>query len=144
VLLFGLSALEDDLRERGISAVGDGQGDILDLEAVGKFPCRTAKLQRWLAAPEAHNLDVHPAHPVSPACSQRLHRCFLGGKPPRVALESVAVALAIVDLLRREHALEKGLAVTLDRCSHAVHFGDVNAQSDDHAPLGRSSSACTV
>jgi len=133
VLLFGLSALEDDLRERGISAVGDGQGDILDLEAVGKFPCRTAKLQRWLAAPEAHNLDVHPAHPASPACSQRLHRCFLGGKPPRVALESVAVALAIVDLLRREHALEKGLAVSLDRCSHAVHFSDVNAQSDDHA-----------
>src|SRR5438128_7371255 len=129
VLLFGLSALEDDLGERGISAVGDGQGDILDLEAVGKFPSRTAKLQRWLAAPEAHNLDVHPAHPVSPACSQRLHRCFLGANPPRVALESVAGALAIVDLLRREHALEKRLAVSLDPRSHAVHFSAAHAPS---------------
>ena len=61
-----------------------------------------------------------------------LHRGFLGGKAPREAFRAVAMLFAVANLRRREQALEKRAAAARDGRFHAIHFGNVHAQADDH------------
>src|SRR5713226_247229 len=49
--------------------------------------------------------------------------------------------LTVGNLRGREHALEKRLATATDSGFNAMHFGDVQTQSDDHESLGRSNGA---
>src|SRR6185503_13126141 len=95
-------------------------------------PRRRAALEpelRRAAAPE--HLDAAPVHPARMAGAERLHRCFLRGKPGGKRRDRVAPATAVCDLLLGEHALDEAVAVAVDGIANAGDLGCINARADD-------------
>src|SRR5262249_53926930 len=86
---------------------------------------------RW-AARTPHNFDIDPSDAAAPACAERFHRSFFGGKPAGVALVFVLEALAVLALALRIYPAQERLAVALDCRFHAVHFCNIYSKADDH------------
>lgn len=101
-------------------------------QSVGVLASRTAQFDRRPPARLTDHLDVHPANAEPPAGAESLHRGFLGCEPRGVALGRTAMAFAVRNLPRSEHALKKGASVPLNCGFDAVDLGDVRAQADDH------------
>src|SRR5258706_6601064 len=124
--------LKNNLRQSGVSIMGDGQGYILDAESAGNFAADASESQRRFATALPHHFNIDPAHAASQAGSQSLHRRLLGGKASGEALGMMAMRFAIGNLRGREKAFQERAATPLDRRCDAVDFRDVNAQADDH------------
>ena len=106
------SVFENHFSKRDISAVCDCEGDVFHAQPIGDFVSqRLLDASVGLPLAFSYHFDVSPTHAAPPACSQRLHRRFFGGKTSRIAFEFVLVALAVCHFARCVQAFENGRAV---------------------------------
>ena len=74
----------------------------------------------------ADHLDVAPQHTLGMARAERLHRRFLGGEATGEVGHRIPATRTIGDLPFGEYALEKSLAVLIERARDAREVGHVN------------------
>ena len=91
-------------------------------QCIGDLPGRSVQRQRRFSAGCADNLDIDPTDAVAPACPQRLHGGFFGGKASGEALGPIAVPVAVSDLGGCEDSLQETLAVPVYSLADAVYF----------------------
>ncbi len=75
------------------------------------------------------DLHIAPLDPSRPAGAQRFEDRLFGGPPSRVVLGGRLARAAVLDLPRREDALQKQLAMPLDHLSDPQHFDDIGSNS---------------
>ncbi len=116
--------------ERQIVGVGDRQQGFL--AADGREPAGGAAVQRELRrAAAAHDFDVAPQNAARVAGAERFHRCFLRGEAAGKMDGRNAATEAVIEFAGREDALQKAVAVPVDRIGNPVDIGGVQAQTDD-------------
>ncbi len=82
------------------------------------------------------DLHIHPSHPATPSCPERLHRRLFRRKPPRKPLIFILESLTVLPLRRRIQPPQKGLPMPLNRRLHPPNLRDVNTQPDDQSSSG--------
>jgi hypothetical protein len=85
------------------------------------------------AARLARHFNVAPSHPVVPARADGFHPSLFRSKASGIALYPVRLRLAVLNLSLSENPVKKPLTMPLDRFANAMHFGNVNSRTDDHA-----------
>ena len=134
-LSWWLSIAEEDHLRKG-QGIGMRDCQLRRVAADGFKPPRRAAMQlqlRGSAAPDHFNIPPEDASRM--AGTERLHRCFLGGKASGKVDGGVAAAHTVSDLGLGENAVCKPLAVALDRGGNARDVCRVKPDSDDvHAP----------
>src|SRR5260370_38981177 len=88
--------------------------------------------QRGFSARQVGHFEILPRDTAPPARADGLHSRFLGGEPPRITLELIALPLNIRDLRRGVTTTDKFLSVPLDRGFDPRDFRQVHARTADH------------
>src|SRR5260370_29808616 len=93
--------------------------------------CLARDRQRRTPARLAHHFQIHPFHAAPPARPQRLHRCFLRSKPPRIPLILVLEPLAVLAFPHRVNSPQKNFPMPLDRPLNAIHLRNVHSHPNN-------------
>ena len=126
----GSVAQENDLRERELVGMRDGQLGRMAADRAKPSCCAAVQLQLRRAAP-ADDFDVAPPHALGIPGPERFHGRFFGGKPAGEVNRRLVAPHAICDFVVREDAVRETLAVALDGGGDAWNVGRVESQSDD-------------
>src|ERR1700730_4947083 len=102
------------------------------MHGIRNFRCHTVELQRRPAGNEVNYFEIFPANAAPPAGADGFHSGFLGGETRCIALVPVGFPLHIGDLSGSINSIQEAVPITLDRCTDAVHFRQVDAGSDNH------------
>src|SRR5579864_2721360 len=131
----GVSVLKNDLCDRLLLGVRNGEGHVFDAELCSEFSRLAVERHRRTPSRHTHDFTVTPPHAVVPSCTERLHRRFFRGEASGVTLDAVGLRIAVANLARGEDALEKAAAETLDRLADARNLSDVDPGANDHKRL---------
>ncbi len=121
---------KNNFRKSQISAMRNGERDVVHAQIFSDPFRGAAQIQRWLPAGLSYYFDIAPPNAPSPAGPQSLHRCLFRREAPRVALEFISVAFAVRHFARSVQALENGRAMPHDGRLDPVNFRDIQSQPD--------------
>jgi hypothetical protein len=87
---------------------------------------------RWATAGGTDYFDIAPGDAVVPACAERLHISFFGGKTRGVTFHTVGFGMAVANLAFSENSADEAVTKTFDGFCNARNFRDVDTGADDH------------
>src|SRR6201986_1731504 len=96
-------ALQNNVRERLLGSVRDGERDIFVAELGSDGGGLPVKLQGGALAFRPDNFDIPPAHAMAPAGADGLHARFLGGEARGIALKASDLGLAVTNFALSEN-----------------------------------------
>jgi|SRR5579864_5313617 len=105
---------------------------IPDAEAIGDLGRDPVELERRSPGRQVGNLEVLPANPAFPACTDGLHTGLFSGKTRGIALVRVRFSLDVGNFGGGINTVGKTPAVALDGGANAGDLHQVDSDADDH------------
>ena len=121
--------------ERLVGRVSEGKGYVPGAEFGGDLSSLSVELNGWALAFGTDDFYISPANAAAPTGTKGLHPGFLGREAGSVTLKAACLRLAITDFSLGENATQEAFAMTLNRCTDARDFGDINTGAKDHRDI---------
>lgn len=124
--------------------MGERERNVADTQARGELGGYAVKLERRPSRRQIPYFKVLPADSVSPTRANGFHPSFLGCESGRIALEAVGLAIHVSDFGGSVNAIDEAASVAFNRALNTIHFGEIDASSNDHGSLKSITEGCST
>jgi hypothetical protein len=121
----------DGEHEGAVVGVGDRNLDFDDAEHAGPVERCAEEVHSRRSA--TGDLDVGPAYPP-PTRAEALHHRLLAGEPRGESSRRIGESRRVGPLVLGEAAFPKAIRMPAQQSTHAIHFSEIDPQSDDVHP----------